>query len=884
MKIQYLRACPNVRLKTAILLFTIFSTNTGLAQSQQAIQASSDLQKYVVSAQEIYQRERILQSMEKLKYSGAYQEALKIADDLHAADLAHHDSGDKTPSALIFQSSFLAAILHAVTGDFPQAITLYNDALAEIKKGLPVDSPTKYRIATGLLLAYRNTGQTANAVHFLESISRQDDTGLNIDSAWADAMLCRVYVQDNQPEPAIASCRLAQKARQNTLAAQSAEAIRLGSRMVTLQQSAMELQNVLSPEDENIAAKVDSVADTGYAKTDQSFQYSLGPYAQMAQLYAKGGQQKELATLYRNDFKSYAALIENALGDSNSGNAVLEDEYANIAVSLARLRLQTEATDAFRHALDLNSKRLAFMARMFNPMLLANSLSTRRVKEGAYASYVLARDGLDQALLQDLAGQFLQAKGVQTELLAQRYRAVLNSKNPMLIQRYKAATSGGKTGYEAALRSAMLMLGNRQLNGMQDVYDNGAVFYNKVTQRLKEQTLVSIHRYMPYDFSTRTFNDPHYLALRVKSGEVIVRDLGFADPIDLEIQRYRANIGNSLHTKTPFDFKEQGHHLYDMLLAPVLGDRLVAGNYVADMDGMTNLLPLEALVDGSGKFLLETGDWRYVSSARALLREPVPSSSNAALVFANPDYDWSPSPADNAGSGFHENAMRIAQSPLPESLKFQPLPDTAKEAEAIRKPLVSLGAKVTILQGAAANTDTLGAVDAPRFLHIASHGFYSDTQASASTVETDKKSKLVNDLALDGGLDAGIALAGANTAESNDSAKGKGIFFQNQFRLLNLKGTELVVLSACDTGVGSLRIGEGVTSLRQSLELAGAQSTITSLWEVPSAETASIMRQFYELLAKGKTKTEALNTAKRNSLRRNQNPAFWAGFVYAGLE
>jgi CHAT domain-containing protein len=878
MKLKYLRVC----LSTAILPCTIFCAHTCLAQSQQAIQTLPDLQKYVDSAQEMYQRQRTLQSMEALKNSGAYQEALKLADDLHAADLVHHNSDNKTPNALIFQSSFLAAILHAITGDFPQAITLYNGALGEIKKGLPVDIPTKYRIATGLLLAYRNTGQTANAVHFLESISRQDDTGLNIDSAWADTMLCRVYVQDNQPELAIASCRLAQKAEQSKLAAQSPEAIRLGSRVTTLQQSAMELQNVLSPESENIATQVDSVANTGYAKTDRSFQYSAGPYAQMAQLYAKGGQQKELAALYDHDFKAYAGPIENALENGGSGNAALEDEYANIAVSLVRLDLQPEATDAFRHALDLNGQRLAGMASMFNPMLLTNTLSTRRVKEGAYASYVLAGNVSDQALLQDLAGQFLQAKGIQTELLARHYRAILNSKNPMLIEMYKAATSAGATGNEVAFRSTILMLDNRQLNGMQSVlYDKGTVFFNKVTQRLKEQTLVSIHRYTPYDFSARAFKNPHYLALRIKSGKVVIRDLGPADPIDLEIQRYRANIGSSLHTKTPFDFKEQGRRLYDMLLAPVLGDRLVAGSYVADMDGMTNLLPLEALVDGSGKFLLETGDWRYVSSARALLREPVPSNSNEALVFANPNYDSSQSAADNAGAGFRESAMRIAQSPLLEPMKFQPLPDTANEADAIRKPLSLLGAKVTILQGSEASTEALGLVDSPRFLHIASHGFYSDTRPS-SVIETDKKSKVINDLALDGGLDAGIALAGANTAGTKDAKKG--IFFQNQFRLLNLKGTELVVLSACDTGVGSLRIGEGVTSLRQSLELAGAQSTITSLWEVPSAETTSIMRQFYELLTKGKTKTEALNTAKRNSLRRTQNPAFWAGFVYAGLE
>jgi CHAT domain-containing protein len=414
------------------------------------------------------------------------------------------------------------------------------------------------------------------------------------------------------------------------------------------------------------------------------------------------------------------------------------------------------------------------------------------------------------------------------------------------------------------------------------LYDDGKLFYDKVSHRLKDQTLVSILRYTPYDFSEQKFIAPHYLAIRVKSGEVTVRDIGSADDIDLQIQRYRSGIENSIKSNFSFSYKEQGHRLYEVLLAPILGEHLAAGGYVADMDGMPNLLPLEALVDGSGKFLIETASWRYVSSARALLREPAPSSTNAAVIFANPDYDLAATKTDDAKSGYGDIHLRSSIPTVLRDMKFPPLPETAEEANGIRKPLVQLGSEVTILQGPAANTAALSRINAPRYLHIASHGFYFDDAQYSTSTTKGKGAKIYTDEALSGGLNAGIALSGANTDGAQQAANG--LFFLSRFRLLNLKGTELVVLSACDTGVGSVRIGEGVTSLRQSIELAGAQSTITSLWEVPSTETSDTMTRFYDELAKGKTKIDALEIAKRSTLQQHPNPAFWAGFVYAGLE
>src|SRR5690606_29787559 len=96
---------------------------------------------------------------------------------------------------------------------------------------------------------------------------------------------------------------------------------------------------------------------------------------------------------------------------------------------------------------------------------------------------------------------------------------------------------------------------------------------------------------------------------------------------------------------------------------------------------------------------------------------------------------------------------------------------------------------------------------------------------------------------------------------------------------------EMVVLSACNTGMGKLESGEVLMSLSRALTYSGVRSAVYSLWEVPDEETAEIMLSFYKHLKSGLTKVEALTLAKRDFLRNNplkSHPFFWAGFVING--
>lgn len=110
------------------------------------------------------------------------------------------------------------------------------------------------------------------------------------------------------------------------------------------------------------------------------------------------------------------------------------------------------------------------------------------------------------------------------------------------------------------------------------------------------------------------------------------------------------------------------------------------------------------------------------------------------------------------------------------------------------------------------------------------------------------------------------------------------VVYASEIARLLLQNSELVVLSACDSGNGTVDVGEGMASLRRAVEPTGARASVTSLWSVPSDVTTKLMSNFYAYLAKGRGKCAALRQAKLDSFVINPDPYNWAGFVFAGQE
>jgi len=204
---------------------------------------------------------------------------------------------------------------------------------------------------------------------------------------------------------------------------------------------------------------------------------------------------------------------------------------------------------------------------------------------------------------------------------------------------------------------------------------------------------------------------------------------------------------------------------------------------------------------------------------------------------------------------------------------FEPLPGTAVEARAIE----GLLSDATVYTGGRATETALKSVKVPRVLHVATHGFFLEDQDLSAASSSSGASQPAEDPM----LRAGLVFAGAN---SRQSGTDDGILTALEAAGLDLAGTQLVVLSACETGVGAVRTGEGVYGLRRAFTVAGAETMVMSLWQVDDDATQRLMVEFYGRLAKGEGRGEALRQASLTLLRdpTHRHPFYWSSFISTG--
>ena len=210
------------------------------------------------------------------------------------------------------------------------------------------------------------------------------------------------------------------------------------------------------------------------------------------------------------------------------------------------------------------------------------------------------------------------------------------------------------------------------------------------------------------------------------------------------------------------------------------------------------------------------------------------------------------------------------------------LSGTKKEAENIHKTLDSIGVHSVLVMGKHANEESLKSLSgkSPYLLHIATHGFFlSDTKQVAFNPFIQKKGMEGKSNLL---LRSGLLFAGANKAWTDgESVKGcdDGILTAEEISMLDLSTTEIVALSACETGLGEVVSTEGVFGLQRAFKLAGVKTLIMSLWKVPDVATSQLMILFYNNWLSGMEIHQAFKCAQMKIKEKYSSPYYWAGFV-----
>jgi CHAT domain-containing protein len=261
------------------------------------------------------------------------------------------------------------------------------------------------------------------------------------------------------------------------------------------------------------------------------------------------------------------------------------------------------------------------------------------------------------------------------------------------------------------------------------------------------------------------------------------------------------------------------------------------------------------------------------------------SSRTEPVVIANPSFgNPETTPVATLKPATATTTSRNLDGDDPDNIYFAPLAGTALEA----RELKSLFPDARILTGPQASKAELERVDAPAILHIATHGFFLENAADEKFNKSPHQSGGAATRGMHAGLNtdnpllrSGLALAGANLDKTGIE---DGILTALEASNLNLWGTKLVTLSACDTGVGEVKNGEGVYGLRRAFVIAGAETVVMSLWPVSDYVTRELMTSYYRGLKAGLGRGDALREAQLAMLNRkgHEHPFYWASFIQVG--
>lgn len=339
-------------------------------------------------------------------------------------------------------------------------------------------------------------------------------------------------------------------------------------------------------------------------------------------------------------------------------------------------------------------------------------------------------------------------------------------------------------------------------------------------------------------------------------------------------------------------------------------------------DAAISLLPLAALPDEAGEYLLQRGPViHYLTAERDLAAAPLDTRRGRGLlalggpafgddsVFSSigPAHDGVPREASAATEPGHRSPG--SQCATYQSMTFRPLPGTAGEVEDLGVTWSeragasdrSRGSNLALTGSRATERVVKELSSGRRVLHLATHGFFLSDRCDAAIDGTRAVGALAgpagqgrnrpsrDPIRLNPLLFTGLAFAGANRRAVAGPDDEDGILTAEEVASLNLSGTEWAVLSACDTGLGEIRAGEGVFGLRRAFQIAGARTVIMSLWSVDDQATRDWMRALYDgRLARKLSTADAVREASLTVLRERRargqstHPFYWAAFVAAG--
>jgi CHAT domain-containing protein/Tfp pilus assembly protein PilF len=835
------------------------------------------------------------------------------------------------------------AVLYLIKDEYAKAEPLYQRALAVYEKALGPEHPSLARSLNNLAVLYWNRGEYVKAEPFARRALAIGENALgrehpNVaatlnnlamlyssrgDFAKAEPLYQRasaILESSLGPEHPNVATPLSNLANIYYSKGDYAKAQSLYQRALAI------IERELGQEHSEVARILFNLATVHlekgeYAEAEPLFrralairEKALGPdhskvgliLGNLANLLRNKGEYAKAEPLYQRA----SAILESSLGTKHPYLANLLNSLAVFyaakgdLVQAATFQLRANGVDDHNLALNLTTgserQKLAYLAILSEQTDRTISFHLRYLPNDQ-----TARDLAATTILQR-KGRTLDAMSNGFAALHQRFnpqdRSLLDRLNDVTAQLARLVLGGPKNIAPAEHRERINALEEEKETLEAEISQRSAEFRaNSQPITLAaiqaaiptDAVLIEFASYQPFNVSAiggdREYGAPHYVAyLLRREGEIKWQELGDAKTIDDAIAAFRAALSDPKRR----DLKRLARALDEQVMQPLRALLGEAEQILVSPDGDLNLIPFEALVDEQGRYLIERYSFNYLTSGRDLLRLQVERESKSGpLVVADPMFGARDQLAKaDLPQRKAPTRMRLRQSVTTgsdlSSVYFTPLMGTELEAREIK----SLFPEARVLVGEEATEASLKRAVAPRILHIATHGFFLEdrpvriggTRGLSLMREDGDLGRLKVNVKIENPLlRSGLALAGANRRTGRD---GDGILTALEAAGLNLWGTQLVVLSACDTGVGVVRAGDGVYGLRRALVLAGSETQVMSLWPVNDYVTQRLMKAFYAGLKQGQGRGEALRNVKLMTMRRRgtEHPFYWGGFIQSG--
>lgn len=557
-----------------------------------------------------------------------------------------------------------------------------------------------------------------------------------------------------------------------------------------------------------------------------------------------------------------------------------------------------------------------------------------------YNSFIVENKSDDKALVGEMYNYQLATKGLILYATNKVRESIINSNDSSLIARYEKWIA--QKEQLAQLFSATdipLEVRNKKIDSLNDISNNlekelslassafASTFakqeytWKDVQKKLKPgEAAVEMIRFRDFSpDSAGVFTDEvYYAALIVRHDTEDYPELVLMRNGKLMETRYLSNYRNAIKYKIDEDYS------YRLFWRPIANQLEGIKKVYFSPDGVFNQISIYTLRNPeTGNFTLDEIEIQLLTNTKDLVAFASTSTNPGAksYLFGYPNYnlgkiDDDQNNGENTGTeeaaedrGMSRGGVRGARGErgdadlaslsrggsIPRGLRgnllrymqsnqlLALLPGTKKEVTLIDSLYQRKNESVVTYLSNNALEDSLKQVQSPKTLHIATHGFFLES-TSEENDDFQMDEYVENPL-----LRSGLILAGANSFIRDGEISDKmdfnddGILTAYEAMNLDLDNTALVVLSACETGLGEVKNGEGVFGLQRAFQVAGAESIIMSMWSVDDAATQELMTTFYDEWLGGKTKQEAFIVAQKKLKAKWKSPYFWGAFVMIGI-